>query len=108
MSGSGTIPHNDSRLARLLMRSTLWCSRHPWRVLVLCVISLALSIQQSCTRLQYRTQRDDLMNADKEFQVRWRNYVGEFGNDNDIIVVVEGRNRERMQSAVDRLAAKFR
>jgi hopanoid biosynthesis associated RND transporter like protein HpnN len=57
------------------------------------------------TRLEYRTQRSDLISPNKDYQQRWRQYLAEFGNDDDIVVVVQGTARPRMQRALDALAA---
>ncbi len=45
------------------------------------------------------------MNADKACQVRWRAFQEEFGADDDIVFVVEGRGAARMEQALDALAA---
>jgi uncharacterized protein len=97
-----------SRLPRLLMLATAWFARHPWLTLTCCAFTLAVSIHLARTRLTYRTQRDDLMSPDKVCQVRWRNYVREFGSDDDIVFVIEGSDHERMLQAVQRLGAQLR
>src|SRR5439155_17329131 len=68
----------------------------------------ALSVYASATRLQYKTSRDDLLSPDKDYQKRWQQYLQEFGDDDDIVVVVQGANRPRMQEALDTLAARVR
>ena len=87
---------------------TLWVGRHPLIVLAGSLLAVAASIWLSCCRLEYHTQRDDLMSADKACQVRWRNYLTEFGSDDDIVFVVEGGTEKRMQAAIDSLALSLR
>ena len=96
-----------SRLSRFLADFCAWIARHPWCVLAGCALTIGVSVWLACTRLQYRTQRDDLMSADKSCQVRWRAYLNEFGDDDDIVFVVEGSNRARMEQAVDALATEL-
>ncbi len=98
----------ESRLAKALMAFTAWVARHPWLVIAVCLVTLAASIQLARTRLNYRTQRDDLMSADRACQVRWRNYLREFGSDDDIVFVIEGRDQERMKLAVAWLGDRLR
>src|SRR5262249_40336764 len=43
----------------------------------------------------------------KDYLQRWRAYQEEFGEDLDIVVVVQGSDRGRMRQAVDRLAEQF-
>jgi hopanoid biosynthesis associated RND transporter like protein HpnN len=99
--------HGESRLVRLMAAFTAWVARHPWPVLLACAATLALSIQQSYTRLTYRTQRDDLMSADKACQVRWRAFVAEFGADDDIVFIAEGGDRSKLTEAVEYLAGRL-
>ena len=73
--------------------------RCPWLVLALSVVLAAGSAYAFYHYLEYRTQRTDLVNPNKDYQKRWREYLAEFGNDDDIVVVVEGTDRARMQQA---------
>ena len=73
-------------------------------VLGLSLALCALSVYGSATRLQYKTSRDDLLSPDKDYQKRWQQYLQEFGDDDDIVVVVKGADKERMKSALDALA----
>src|SRR5439155_6365158 len=67
----------------------------------------SLSIYVAWARLEYRTQRSDLINPHKDYQERWQRYLDEFGDDDDIVVVVEDHaaQRARMQEALEELAA---
>jgi hopanoid biosynthesis associated RND transporter like protein HpnN len=82
--------------------------RRPRLVLLLALILSGLSLYAFCTRLEYRTQRTDLVNPDKDYQRRWQQYLAEFGNDEDMVVVVQGDDRERMRAALEDLAAGVR
>src|SRR5262249_60016273 len=44
----------------------------------------------------------------KDYQQRWRQYLAEFGDDDDMVVVVEGADRAPMVAAIERLADAVR
>jgi hopanoid biosynthesis associated RND transporter like protein HpnN len=95
-------------IPRLLCRLVAASCRAPGTVLV---VSAALSLVSAWafyTRLEYRTQRSDLINPQKDYQKRWRSYLGEFGDDDDMVVVVEGSDRARMRAALESLAEGVR
>jgi hopanoid biosynthesis associated RND transporter like protein HpnN len=98
--------HEASVLHRLQVRLVGAACRFPRAILVAALILSALSIYAACRRLEYRTQRSDLINPHKDYQQRWRKYLAEFGDDDDIVVVVKGSDRQRMQQALDALAAR--
>jgi hopanoid biosynthesis associated RND transporter like protein HpnN len=78
--------------------------RYPRSVLVAALVLATAAVGAACARLEYRTQRTDLMSPDKESQKRWRQYVEEFGDDDDIVVVVKGQDPAQMKRALDALA----
>ena len=90
---------------RQLVRLVAGACRWPRTVLGLALVLCALSVYLSSTRLAYHTERSDLISSHKECQQRWQQFVAEFGDDNDIVVVVKGSNPERMKAALDTLAA---
>jgi hopanoid biosynthesis associated RND transporter like protein HpnN len=90
---------------RLLVRLVALVCRFPWLVLFLSAAVGAASLYASFTGLEYRTQRTDLVNPNKEYQKRWRDYLAEFGDDDDMVVVVQGNDRRQMEQALDTLAA---
>ncbi len=91
-------------LARLLVRLTDGVCRWPWLVLAFTVVTCGLSVYLACARLAFHTQRSDLINPHKDFQKRWLAYLAEFGDDEDMVVVVQGRDRARMEQALETLA----
>src|SRR5262245_62807036 len=80
--------------------------RFPWLVLAAGLGLCALAVHAACTRLEYHTQRSDLVSPHKDYQRRWRQYLAEFGDDDDIVVVVKGADRGEMRRALDALAAR--
>ncbi|MFM7148312.1 MAG: MMPL family transporter, partial [Gemmataceae bacterium] len=81
--------------------------RRPWLVVTVAVGLAIASLLAAFTHLHYQTSRDDLVSGRKEYKQRWDRYVAEFGEDDDIVVVVQGEDRERMKQAVDAVAGRL-
>jgi hopanoid biosynthesis associated RND transporter like protein HpnN len=96
------------RLSRTLAWFVAGVVRRPKTVLAACLASLAVSVHLAATRLEYHTQRNDLLSAEKECQKRWQKYLDAFGDDDDMVVVVEGRDPERMKAALDDVAERVK
>jgi hopanoid biosynthesis associated RND transporter like protein HpnN len=78
----------------------------PRTVLVISLALCGVSLYLAMTRLEYHTQRSDLVDPHKDVQERWRRYLAEFGDDDDIVVVVKGSDKNRMKAALDALAVE--
>src|SRR5262245_19096193 len=100
-------PEPAPLVARLLARVVAAAGRYPRTVLAAALLATVASLILFAARLEYRTQRNDLINPSKDFLQRWNAYQAEFGEDVDVVVVVQGADRERMRRAVDRLAGEF-
>jgi hopanoid biosynthesis associated RND transporter like protein HpnN len=98
--------HEHSVVHRLLHGLVSVVCRYPWWVLLVSLGLASGSLWAAATQLQYKTQRNDLVSPDKEHQQRWREYLAEFGDDDDIVVVVKGTDRPRMEKALETLAAR--
>src|SRR5690348_684617 len=92
-------------LPRFLAAWVTGVCRHPWLVVVASLALVAVSVAFTLTHLSYQTQRNDLISPHKDYYKRWQQYVREFGDDDDMVVVVKGHDRERMKAALDDLAA---
>ncbi|QJW95518.1 MMPL family transporter [Frigoriglobus tundricola] len=96
------------RLPRLTTAFVAWVTRHP-RAVLLAALALTIgAVHLSGARLEYHTQRNDLLSADKACQKRWQKYLDAFGDDDDMVVVAEGTDREKMKAALDDVAAAVR
>lgn len=88
-----------------------WCVgvivAHPWIVLSLTFLSCAVCVAYTCYKLTYLTHRNDLISSNKDYLKRWRQYVDEFGDDDDMIVVVHGNQRADMEKVLDELAVEI-
>ena len=86
---------------RLLAALVGTVCRFPRTVLALAFVLCGLSLYTACTRLEYHTSRSDLISPHKESQQRWRQYLAEFGDDDDMVVVVRGTDRPRMEQEME-------
>jgi hopanoid biosynthesis associated RND transporter like protein HpnN len=96
---------------RIMIGLVTGACRWPRTVLALVLSLGACSIYLASTRLEYHTQRSDLINPHKDYQQRWLKYLNEFGDDDDIVIVVKGSepaHHERMQQALDLVAERIR
>ena len=64
--------------------------RHPWMVLAGTILTCAASLITSFCLLTFHTQRNDLISPSKDYYQRWQQYIAEFGDDDDMVVVVKG------------------
>jgi len=81
--------------------------RRPRLVLAGSLVLVALAVAFAWNQLKYQTQRDDLLSPHKDFYKRWQQYVREFGEDDDMVVVVQGDRQPRMKQALDDLAGRI-
>ncbi len=96
------------RLTRSVIAAIAWVCRHPRIVLAACLAFTVVSVHLAVTRLGYHTQRNDLLAADKDVQKRWQRYLDTFGDDDDMVVVAEGSDREQMKAALDDVAERVK
>ena len=92
---------------RLLAAFVVGVCRRPRLVLAAALTLCGFSVYLAATRLEYQTHRDDLIDPGKECQKRWRQYLTEFGDDDDMVVVVRGADRQEMKSALDDVANRI-
>src|SRR5258708_16933317 len=93
-------------IPRLLVGIINRVCRFPKFFLACALFLCGFSLYASATFLQYHTQRGDLINPHKDYQERWQKYLAEFGDEDDMVVVVQGNDRDRMKQALDSLAAE--
>ena len=101
-------PTAPDRLARVVAAVVLAVARRPRLTLTVCLALVAASIGLAVARLDYHTQRNDLLSADKPGQQRWQRYLDTFGDDDDMVVVAEGPDRARMTAALDAVAGRLK
>jgi hopanoid biosynthesis associated RND transporter like protein HpnN len=99
-------PEERTFVGRYLVALVGAVCRYPRTVLGVSLVLCVASAVAAAMRLEYHTSRNDLISAKKEYQQRWNKYLAEFGEDDDIVAVVKGRDRDRMKAALDDVAAK--
>lgn len=105
MSAEGSA-HETSFLARPLAAATAWIVRHPWLTLACgCLLAIA-SAMLTATRLGFHTSRLDLLNPKSSYNRLWLDYVAEFGDEDDSVVVFQAADSKKMLAAIDDLAAQ--
>jgi len=83
---------------------TILCCRFPGTVLVLSVLLAALGLYWSYGHLGLKMSRLDLINPHSGFNKLWLDYVDEFGDSNEVIVVAEGKENSEVIDVLKHLA----
>ena len=102
MMPSERMPQADSSLmSRPLEWLTAVVVRFPLATLLIAAVAVAASIWLTMTQLGFRTSRAELLNPKSDYNRRWLEYTKEFGDKEDVVVVVEGESREQIVPALD-------
>jgi len=82
-----------SLLGRALVAWTRLCLWQPWVVVLVAVASAVASGVWTADRLGYKVSRTDLLDPESDYNKLWIDYIREFGEDDDAVIVVEGPAR---------------
>ena len=104
MSAEGMPQAEPSLLARPLVWITRLVVRFPVATVALAVAAALVALALSASRLGFRTSRLDLLNSDCSYNRLWIEYIDEFGDEDDVVVVVEGPNRELVVPVLEELS----
>lgn len=92
----------------LLAEPMAWLTRrilqYPRFTLALAVLTAAAATVYSMAYLGYRTSRMDLLNPKSTYNRLWLDYIKEFGDEDDAVVVVEGPGREALVPVLEELS----
>ncbi len=105
MSAERTPQAESSLLARPLGWMTRQLLRFPVAVIALAVAVALAALVLSGSRLGFRTSRLDLLNSECSYNRLWIEYIDEFGEEDDVVVVVEGAGREQVVPVLEELSA---
>ena len=108
MNATPNQTQRSSIIQRALVSLADLCCRFPYLTLALTLGLAAASIYFFCTNLKYYTNRNDLISPNKDYLQRWKQYVADFGKDEDVVVVVEGNDQNQMKQALESIAAEVR
>jgi len=94
------VSHKRSRLFAFI-------SRYPRLILVLALLFSSISVLYSIRNITFLTGRDDLMPKNAPFQVDYRAYRAEFGDQEEIVAVIESDDAGKSTRAADALYARL-
>lgn len=107
------MPHGSfDQDRRSLLRDALCAvtravARRPFVTLWMVAAVACASVVLTLARIDFKTDRSDLIDPDAEFQRRWLDYTERFGDASDIVVVVEATDRETVIRAVDEIGSRM-
>lgn len=82
-------------------------SRFPRLILVLALLFSSISVMYTIKNMKFLTGRDDLMPRNAPFQVDYRAYRAEFGDQEEIVAVIESDDAVKSTRAADALYASL-
>jgi hopanoid biosynthesis associated RND transporter like protein HpnN len=94
-------------LARLLVGWTRLCLRAPAAILLLALVAAVAAGLWTSRELGYKVSRLDLLDPSSEYNRLWIDYLAEFGEDDDAVVVVEGPSRKRVVDVLEELSREL-
>ena len=107
MSAEGKPLTEFSLLERPLKLLTVLVARFPVSVIVISALLVALSLTGAQLSLGFRTSRSDLLNPKSENNRRWAEFTQEFGEQDDVTLVVHGDDPRVVPPILDELASQL-
>jgi hopanoid biosynthesis associated RND transporter like protein HpnN len=103
-AAAAVVHEPSSLLARALVAWTRLCLQAPVAVLVVALVSAVVAGGWTARSLGYKVSRVDLLDPKSDYNKLWIDYIQEFGQDDDAVVVVEGDSRERVVRVLEELS----
>jgi hopanoid biosynthesis associated RND transporter like protein HpnN len=95
-----------SLLGRALVAWTRLCLRIPAMIVGVALLSAAVAGLWTARHLGYKVSRVDLLDPDSEYNKLWIDYIREFGEDDDAVIVVEGPSRGQVIAVLEELSGE--
>ncbi len=92
-------------LARPFVLGTRLIIAYPVFTIAVALALAGVACYLTATRLGYQTSRLDLLNPKSNYNRLWVEYIKEFGDEDDAVVVVEGAGREQVVPVLEELSA---
>ena len=105
MSADRTDAPDASLLAWPLNLATRLALSFPAATVALAVAVTVVSVAYTWQNLGYRTSRLDLLNPESDYTRLWMDYINEFGDEDDAVVVVEGASRDQVVPVLEEISA---
>lgn len=106
MAAERTPQNQPSLIAPALVALARLAVRYPWVTIGLALVATVVSVVLSATRLHCFTSRAALISQGSEFHQRWLAYIKEFGEEEDVVIAVEGPDRNQIVPVLEDLAAR--
>ncbi len=103
----GPVGEVASPLGQPLKLLTLLVARFPVSVITISGVLVALSLTGAQLSLGFRTSRADLLNPKSEYNRRWSEFAKEFGEQDDVTVVVHSEKPQAVPPILEELAAEL-
>ncbi|MEX2112580.1 MAG: MMPL family transporter [Pirellulales bacterium] len=100
----GSPRRDEPFLARPFVLGTRLILAFPVATLAIALLLAGISCYLTATRLGYRTSRMDLLDPKSNYNRLWNEYIDEFGDADDAVVVVEGNSREQVVPVLEELS----
>ena len=92
---------------RILEALARFVSRWPRLVVIPQLVLFAGCIYYTVTEIEFHTDRNALVDADKQYHRNFLDYKANFESQHDIVTVVESEDREKNRQFVERLGARL-
>lgn len=79
--------------------------RYPAAVSAVVVASALVAAGYATTHMGFRTSRADLIDPNSAYSRLWTDYIKEFGDEDDVVVVVEGARRDTVVPVLEEISA---
>jgi hopanoid biosynthesis associated RND transporter like protein HpnN len=96
-----------SLLTKPLERMTRGLVRGRFVVLAISLIVVIAAVLVTWKWLGFRTSRLDLLSPHSEYNQRWLDYLAEFGDDDDVLVLVAGADASAVEPALEAIEAEL-
>jgi len=94
-------------LGAILRATTALVTRFPVTTLVVGGLLAVAAMVLAQNRLKFYTSRSDLLDPNSEYHHRWLEYTKEFQDQEDVVVVVQGENRDAVVPVIEEIAAQL-
>ena len=97
-----------SLLTQFLCKLTGYCAKHAWLTIFVVTASAAGCVYYTSQNLRFKTDRADLIDPTAKFYQRWLHYTKSFGESDDIVIVVEGKQTELITQALEEIGSRLK
>lgn len=100
--------HSTSHsMSRLLQTATIAVSQNPVITLIFAGLITLIALLVTVRFLSFKTNRSDLIDPQSQFQQRWLNYTEKFGDESDVVIVVQSEDEIVIKNVIDQLQSKL-